>query len=184
MGYNWYKKWQRFNSPNYKYQTNVEIDASHPNKKLLLDYNEAVADLNGYVITQWSANSIDVRNPGDDDEQTIAAVATYSKKLGAITFYESQFNTVKKAVVKPPAKDEKRELIRTLFQENPKPLRLGERSAMVYEIQKLLIEKGYLIKNDGLYKAETINALKSFEEKNDLFPDGKLDAITLNYLLK
>jgi hypothetical protein len=63
-------------------------------------------------------------------------------------------------------------------------LRIGDRSALVYEIQRLLISHGEVIQLDGLFNTETFNALKSIEEKNQLFTDGKLDAITLEYLLK
>ena len=53
----------------------------------------------------------------------------------------------------------------------------------MYEIRQILIQKGDSIELNGLLNSETFNALKSFEEKNGLLPDGKLDAITLEYLL-
>ena len=186
MGYNLYKKWQRFNPPNYEYSPTSPVHLEHSNKELVLDYHRAVNELNGFVITQWSAHGIDVRNPQDDDAETMSAVNGYAEKLAAVHFYEGQLSIPQKATVKEiqPKSTPKMTLIRKVFKDNPSPLRLGERSAMVFEIQQLLIEKGDSITKDGHFSTETFNALKSFEEKNGLFPDGKLDAITLDYLLR
>lgn len=189
MGYNFYKKYQRFNPPNYEYQLSETIDPNHPDKALLLDYYQAVEALNGAVITQWSANGIDVRNPKDDDKQTLAAVSGYNKKLAFVKYFEGQLLNApeEKSVEKEPSEaDKKKMLIAEMFYANPNgnSLRLGERSALVFEIQQMLIDKGDSIKHDGLFRTETFNALKAFEEKNGLFPDGKLDGLTLEYLMK
>lgn len=188
MGYNVYKKYQRFNPPNYEYQATESIDANHPNKALLLDYYQAVEALNGTVITQWSTNGIDVRNPKDDDKQTLAAVSEYTTKLGFVKYFESQLlNGPEEKPVKMEFSEEekKKMLIAEMFHASPatNSFRLGDRGALVYEIQRILIQKGDSIKLDGVFNTETFNALKSFEEKNGLLPDGKLDAITLEYLL-
>lgn len=186
MGYNLYKKWHRFNPPNYEYKATNPINLNHSNKELLLDYHHAVADLNGFVISQWGANGIDVRNPNDDDAQTMAAVATYAEKRGVVDYFEGRLSLAEKTSVKKVESTitPKEALIRNIFKDNPSPFRLGERSAMVFEIQQLLIDKGNLINRDGVYNAETFNALKSFEEINGLYPDGNIDTITLEYLLR
>jgi hypothetical protein len=189
MGYNMYKKHQRFNPPNYTYAVSETIDANHPNKSLLLDYYEAVSALDGYVITQWSSNGMDVRNPKKDNKETLAAVAEYRKKLANVRYFESQLTASeekKPLKTEPNAAAERKMIVAEMFHANPSAnsFRLGERSALVYEIQGLLIQKGNSIKHDGLFRTETFNALKAFEEKNSLFPDGKLDALTLSALLK
>ena len=189
MGYNYYKKYQRFNPPNYEYVADEAIDNNHPNKVLLLDYQEAIALLDGYVITQWSANGIDVRNPSDDDQETEAAVLEYTKKLANVKFYESQLLAPQLTEESPKElseAEEKKNIIQKMFYVNPmaNSLRLGERSALVYEVQRLLNEKGATIEHDGLFSSETFGALKAFQEKNGLFANGKLDALTLEYLLK
>lgn len=188
ISYNFYSNWKRFHPPNYQYTTDVVIDGNHPNKALLLDYHQAIARLNGYVITQWTANNIDVRNPESDDAEVLAAVTTYREKIGVVKFYEAQLLAPQKEeVVKTEtAAQRKKKLIKSLFTENPakNTFRLGERSPLVFEIQKLLYAKGDTIKIDGVFNTETRNALQSFEKKNGLFPDGKLDLITLEYLLQ
>ena len=186
MGYNFYHKYQRFNPPNYQYTSKVKINTNHPNKTLLLDYYQAIENLNGYIITQWTTNDIDVRNPEDDDETTLAAVKKYNDKLGKVKFYESQLTATVKKIEEVSEEEIKKSLILDSFNNDPKEnsLRLGEKSALVFEIQKLLNAKNQPIKIDGVFNTETFTALKNFEEQNSLYADGKLDALTLHYLLK
>ena len=189
IGYGQYAKYKRFSLTEYEYKVPENLDVNLADKGLLLDYYEAVETVNGHVITQWSSDGIDVRNPADDDEEELAAVSEYRKKLANVKFYEAQLlnpSEAEKPKKAPSETELKKQMTRGMFYANPSAneLRRGERSAMVYEIQRLLNEKGDSIEHDGLFNVETFNALKAFEEKNKLFPDGKLDAITLEYLLK
>ncbi|MEP3837502.1 MAG: peptidoglycan-binding domain-containing protein [Algibacter sp.] len=72
----------------------------------------------------------------------------------------------------------------TLFNNHISELRIGQKSVFIFELQKLLVKNGFGIPVDGLYKAITRDAVQSFEEKNGLFPDGKVDLITFEALLK
>jgi murein L,D-transpeptidase YcbB/YkuD len=189
IGFGQYKKYKRFSLSEYEYKIPETLDIANADKGLLLDYYEAVEVANGYVITQWSSEGIDVRNPDDDDAEDMAAVAEYRKRLANVKFYEAQLlNPSENEKPEPELSeiDKKKKLIQKTFYSNPNgnSLRLGERSALVYEIQGILISKGDVIQQDGLFRTETFNALQAFEGKNGLFPDGKLDAITLEYLLK
>lgn len=188
MGYNLYRNYQRFHPPNYQYQVPEGITTMSTDSKLLYDYFHAVEELDAFVITQWGEERIDVRNPDEDDTETQLAVATYAKKKAKVRFYETQL--LNPEVNKEPAGEPteaaiRKQLVAEMFYADPSSnsLRIGERSALVYEIQQLLIDNGDSINHDGLFQTETLNALKAFEEKNGLFPDGKLDALTLQYLL-
>ena len=189
IGYGQYSKYKRFSLTEYEYKVPESLDVGSADKGLLLDYYEAVETVNGYVITQWSSDRIDVRNPADDDEEELAAVSEYRKKLANVKFYETQLLNPSEGEKPKEAlseKEHKNQMAKGMYYANPtgNALRIGERSALVYEIQRLINEKGDSIKHDGLFNVETYNALKAFEEKNQLFADGKLDAITLEYLLK
>ena len=186
MGYNLYEKHKRFSLTDYEYKTPESIDVNKAKKEVLLNYFEAVEATNGYVITQWSANKIDVRHPKNDNAITEAAVIEYRKKLANVAFYEVQLlQSANKKQELPHKKEFKKNPIKKLFYQSPNSnqLIMGESSALAYEIQRLLISKGARLELDGLFLIETFNALKAFEEKCGLFPDGKLDAITLDYLL-
>ncbi len=189
IGLGQYNKYKRFSLEEYEYREPNGIDGAGADKGLLLDYYQAVEVVNGYVITQWSANNIDVRNPKKDNGKTRAAVMEYRKKLANVVFYEEQLlnHKTKFGELEGISEAEKiKEFIRIEFYGNPSQnsLRIGDMNALAYEVQRILIKKGDSIKHDGIFSAETVNALRSFEEKNGLFPDGKLDAITLEYLLK
>ena len=88
--YGQYQNYKRFALENYEYKVASEIDLTYHDKSFLLDYYESVEDLNTYVKSQWSANSIDVRVPEEDDEEHKAAAKIYSKKLATVKYYESQ----------------------------------------------------------------------------------------------
>lgn len=187
IGYGQYSKYQRFSLKNYGYQIPEDLDVSKADQKTLLDYQEAIEAVNGYVITQWSAHKIDVRNPKKDNERTQAAVSTYRNKLAAVKFYEQQITlegTAQTEPVETPQGDIQKELVREMFAaQNSQTLRVGARGALVFEIQKLLIARGYDIPLDGIYRTETLNAVQSFEQEKSLFADGIIDAITLHHLL-
>lgn len=186
IGYNVYSNWKRFNPSNYEYVSNETINANHPNKTLLLEYNKAVEQLNGHVITQHTANNIDVRNPSDDDKTTLAAVSKYNDLLGIVRYYETQLSAPQETQIPVSEAQKKKGIVRAMFQANPQAnsFSLGQKSALVFEIQKILNSKGDSINVDGVYSTETKNALAAFETKNGLFSDGKLDAMTLDYLLR
>jgi murein L,D-transpeptidase YcbB/YkuD len=186
MGYNVYDNWQRFNPPNYQYVSSVEIPKDFSENTLLLEYHESVAKLDGYVITQWSANDIDVRNPESDNAVTVSAVSEYATKLATVKYFESQLMTPSNTLAELPKDSKKKALIEKMFYINPlqNEFKLGERSALIYEVQGILIKKGEVIKHDGLYRTETQKAIKKFEADNGLFSDGKMDALTLDALLK
>ena len=60
----------------------------------------------------------------------------------------------------------------------------GEKNAIIYEVQKRLVSLGDSIKIDGVYRIETLNAIKNFETKNNLLADGYLDVLTIDLLFK
>ncbi|SFC97335.1 peptidoglycan-binding domain-containing protein [Algibacter pectinivorans] len=202
IGYNIYKEHKRFTPPEYEYVTNKNIDLNYHDRSFLLNYYKAVEDLNGHVITQWSANGIDVRNSDSDDEEELAAISKYTDKLGAVKFYEDQL--VKSKTLKDSGltnaniklletkgisiaefeKEKVQSKLIALFNDNISELRVGQKSVFVYELQKLLVKNGFDIPVDGLYKTITRDAILSFEEKNGLFPDGKVDLLTFEALLK
>jgi hypothetical protein len=203
FAYNQYKEYQRFHPKNLNYKASNSIDLNYHDQTVVYKYNEAIATLNGYTITQWSTNEIDVRNPENDDTETQYAVNTYAKKLAKVKFYEAKLeqslklkneglsNTdIKYIEEKGITKEaythsiETEKFRRLMLQELPKNnLVDGEKNAFVYQIQKLLVKKGFDIPVDGVYKNITSDALKAFEEKNQLFPDGKIDVMTLEALL-
>lgn len=201
IGYSQYQKYQRFSLKNYEYKTSDNIDLDYHDKSTLYNYYEAVEGVNNYIGSQWSISRIDVRSPEDDDAKTKLAVDTYSKKLAKVKYYEAQLEKSKLLkdkglsnddiklfesegiTLKDKQKAEADAKMKAMFNNNAS-LRLGERNAFIYELQKLLVKKGFDIPIDGVYQSITSNAILDFEAKNNLFPDGKIDLLTLEALLK
>lgn len=201
IGFGKYQQYKRYNSPEVDYKTDKTLDLDYYNQELVINYHKAIENLNSYVMIQWSANSIDVRTPKEDDEETKLAVSKYSEKLAEINYYEAKLEksaTLKKTglsnqeikFLEETGTDLKtykhqQEIlkIKSMFDDKQK-LSYGQTSALIYEIQKKLVHLGDSIQIDGIYKRETKNAIKNFEEKNNLFADGFLDVLTLDELFK
>lgn len=201
IGYGKYSQYQRYNSPGSDYQKNNKIDLNYHNQEVLISYNTAIESLNSYVAIQWSANDIDVRTPEDDDNETKVAVAGYAKKMATVKYYEAILEQSSLLKEKGVSNDEikfleengldtethkkaiKTQLIKSMFDPS-KTIKTKDKSAFIYEVQKRLVANGFDIKVDGIYLEETSDAIKDFEEKNKLFADGKLDALTVDLLIQ
>ncbi|WP_159951007.1 peptidoglycan-binding domain-containing protein [Polaribacter septentrionalilitoris] len=201
IGFGKYQQYKRYNSPKVDYKTEKKLDLEYYNQELVLNYHKAIEDLNSFVMMQWTVHDIDVRTPEYDDEETKIAVAKYVDKLAIIKYYEVKLE--KSASLKQSGLSNKEiqfleetgtdlkayqhrqevDKIKSMFNANEKMI-YGQKSALIYEVQKRLVANGLDIKVDGLYKIETLNAIKIFEEKNNLFADGFLDVLTLDALFK
>ena len=167
----------------------------------MLNYYEAVEELDSYIMLEWSAKDIDVRAPENDDIQTKTAVKNYSKKLAKVNYYEARlvnsFKHKEKGLSNKEIKfleengvdietyrnREKFLKIQSLFDPNIN-LYKGEKNAIIFEVQKRLVTLGYNITIDGVYRIETLKAIKTFEEKNNLLADGYIDALSLELMFK
>ncbi len=201
IGYGKYRQYKRYNAPEVNYKTDKKIDVNYHNQEFLYNYYKAVEELDSYVMLQWTANGIDVRTPEEDDNQTKIAVETYAKKLAKVNYYEAilenSFNlkqnglsnievkTIEEEGIDLETFKEQEEFakIKNLYNPNVN-LYNGEKNAIIYEVQKRLVSLGDSIKIDGVYRIETLNAIKNFETKNNLLADGYLDVLTIDLLFK
>lgn len=204
LSYNLYKNHQRFHSPEIDYVCKQNIDKNYHNKIVLQNYYQAIEDVNNYVRSAYVNNDVDVRNPERTDIDTKAVVVEYTKKLGIVKMYENQL--VQSAKIKSEGLTDnevitfeqsgyvgkdydeyiKKKFLLDTFNNNPDKysLNIGDYNSFVFELQKILVKKGYNIPIDGIFKDVTLNAISQFEQQNELLADGKLDALTLNYLLR
>ena len=199
FAYNQYKEYQRFHPDNFNYKSSENIDLEYYNQDVVYSYFEAVQALNGFANMQWNVNEINVKSPEDDDESTTFVVNEYRKKLAKVKYYEAKLEASKQLKeegltndliklklegnsTKPDSNAIFKSKIKSMYAANPK-VRLGEKSAFIYEVQKLLVKKGFDLELDGVYHTITRNAIMEFETKHNLFPDGNLDVLTLDALL-
>mgnify|MGYP001143099324 CR=1 FL=1 len=201
IGFGLYSDYKRYSAPEVNYKTTIQIDVAYHNQALVLDYYNAIEDVDSYVMLQWSANEIDVRTPEDDDLETQNAVQKYAKKLAKVNYYEAilanslllkekgfsnkqikfiEENGIDLETYQRTLRFEK---IKSLLNDNVK-LYNGSKNAIIYEVQKELNNKGYKIKIDGVYRIETLNAIKEFEKSNNLLADGLLDDLTVEMMFQ
>ncbi len=204
LGYNFYSNYKRFHAPGTDYVSSQKIDENYHDKTTLIAYHQAVEALNGYVRMSWANDGIDVRNPKSNNQDTKAVVEGYTKQLGIVKLLENKL--AQSAKIKNSGLTDKdvidyeesgfsgkdynefmkRKFLLDSFKSNSEKysLKLGDKNAFIFELQKVLTKKGYNIPTDGVFEGITFAAIKTFEEKNGLYPDGKIDEITLNYLLR
>ncbi|WP_397303059.1 peptidoglycan-binding protein [Nonlabens ulvanivorans] len=201
--YDFYKDWDRFHAPEYHYSTETIIDQEYHNQDVVMMYHDAITDLNSFIKLQWTANDIDVRLPEDDDLKTTLAVEEYAHKLARVTYLEqklAQSASYKsngwnnQQIIDFENNHSSPEEIKTIGQKNlmkklynnhwENSQRIGAKNVLIFEIQKILIGRGYDISLDGVFAKATMEALANFESKNNLFPDGKIDVLTFEALLK
>ncbi|MBF4983737.1 peptidoglycan-binding protein [Nonlabens mediterrranea] len=200
--YDFYKDWDRFHAPEYHYSTEAIIDQEYHNQDVVMMYHDAITDLNSFIKLQWTANDIDVRLPEDDDLETTLAVEEYAQKLSRVTYLEQKlaqsasyksngwnnqqiidFENNHSNPEEIKAFDQK-SLMKELYNNHwENSQRIGAKNVLIFEIQKILIARGYDISLDGVFAKATMEALANFESKNNLFPDGKIDVLTFEALL-
>ncbi len=204
LGFNLYRDYKRFHAPGSDYVASKAIDKNYHDKAVVQQYYQTVEELNSYVRMQWASEGVDVRNPEDDDQETKDGVAGYNRILGNVKMLENKLVSSAEMKHKGLADNDvidfeqsgysgkdydvflKNNYVVKTFMANPEKyaMKVGDYGSFVYELQKLLVKKGYNIPVDGLFRDITFNAVYAFEKKNGLFPDGKLDPVTLDYLLR
>ena len=201
IGYGKYSDYKRYTSPEVDYKTEKNIDVNYHNQETVINYYDAIEALDSYIMFQWSANKIDVRTPEDDDVETKTAVEKFAKKLAKVNYFEAILENSSKLKEQGLTNKEikfieekgidietynrrlKSDKIKKLYNSNIK-LYNGSKNAIIYEVQKELNKRGHKIQIDGVYRIETFNAIKNFEEKNNLLADGYLDELTVEMMFQ
>jgi len=60
----------------------------------------------------------------------------------------------------------------------------GDENKAVWEIQKLINQKGIKIRIDGIFNEETEQAVKKLQQQADMYPSGLIDEDFVRLLLK
>ena len=203
FAYSEYKEYQRFHPKSAHITKSRKIDVNYHNQETVYNYYDAIEQANSYMTVQWSANEIDVRTPEKNDKTHQLATKIYAEKLSRITYYETileQSEQLKKeglsnediifletkgiSLKEYNVFSKVENFRKNILELMPnKKLYAGEKTAFIFELQKLLVKNGFNIPVDGVYQKQTSDALKTFEEKHNFLPDGKIDLLTLKALL-
>ncbi|NQX76721.1 peptidoglycan-binding domain-containing protein [Gilvibacter sp.] len=202
MGYNAYSKYKRFNPPGSEYQASKPIDLNYFDPNVVEDYHHAVARLNGYAVQMWSFHGIDVRAPKKDNAATKEALVKYEELMATLKAFEAKLEEsaslkeqgltnmqIKSLGQNEPksAEDQKtkNQMLLDWLSQSPNDFDfgMGEQGPLVYELQGILINMGYELEHDGIFRIATSSAVEAFETKNGFYADGRMDPITAYALL-
>ncbi len=173
-----YRAWRRHRSSDaYAYAIDSTINWQEPSPLLVKEYLLGVEELAQYGRFAWAKHGVDVLTDSPTDPESGPFVTTYQLMLSSVRALEIQLKHPRDSFAALPA-----DVARLL--DNPilaKPL---DQSALVFEIQKKLTEKGYQMPIDGIYKDETRASVLAFQQANQLYPSGLVDQITLERLFQ
>ena len=191
IAYFQYENYKRYKPPfDHTYAVSDSIDPNYYDPILLDQYYKNCYEVGSFARSMWFQKGIDVNYPDDSEEaKKISTHYTHllasTKKMEKLLIYSAKLKdqgydnaVIQKIIEMGLAPDN------YFFYENEKYLYLqsGDRSHEVYDIQKVLIEKGYNIPLDGNFGPETENAIKAIQREADLYPSGITDKETISVL--
>ena len=189
-----YVKYRKFSPPNaYDYSINTkDIDANYYNQVILNEYFEKATRLGNFAREQWHNYEIDVLSP-DNTPQAQNASKYYQQLLTRVKFLEAKLIASQK--LKSQGFDnkaiqfiEEKEIapanLKTYWLIGDKVFRKGDKDKAIWEIQKLINQRGFNIQIDGFFSDETEQAVKKIQEKHQVYPSGIIDIDFLQVLLQ
>ncbi|MEM7371579.1 MAG: peptidoglycan-binding domain-containing protein [Bacteroidota bacterium] len=188
-----YQNYRRFHpSTDYEYPLNSAVDSKYHDPTVVLDYYETVSQVGTYARYCWAEHGIDVKFPDLEDQDEKAHSDHYQQLIATARYLETKL--VQSAAWKGQGFSNEQilqmesglteiESKTELLIQNTTVVSKGDQNGTVYEIQKLLKDKGYQLPIDGLYKDSTELCVRLFQEKHKLYPSGVVDRQTLNRLL-
>lgn len=189
-----WKKYRRFNPPmEYSYPVNDSIDANYHDPGLVLTYYQAAEATGSYARYCWRKERIDVRYPNLDNPKEATAARTYQQHVATTQSLERKL--LQSAKWKAQGMSNKEIQVMEGTGMNPTQLsyanilgdtgvvRLGAEGAGVWHIQRLLIQKGFEIRLDGIFDQETLAALNAFQLQDSLRQTYGVDQNVLQALM-
>ncbi len=193
-----YKHYVKYSASDYfNYKLNDSIDVNFYDEQAVLQYYKNAYELGSFARQIWVNHGVDINIPEQDKEISKQAVLYYQQLWAATKMLEKKL--ILSAHLKSNGLDNKE--IKLLFEEGIDPaaysykkrveaarswlgLKIGDVGQEVWELQQLLIKKGYTMPQDGTFGVETQTALKEFQKSKNLFPSGKVNLATIKELVK
>ena len=190
-----YLNYRRFHPPaDYEYPLNTNIDTAYYDQQAVVEYYEVASRVGNYARFCWAEHDIDVRFPDLDDPDAEARVQQYERYKAKAQLLEGKLLQSARWKTEYGYSNEEIRALQTGAQsqaeieadrllDNPVVAAKGDDNSLVYEIQRRLIEKGYHLPLDGLFRDSTELGVRLFQEANQLFSSGAVDKQTLTLLL-
>jgi len=192
-----YKNYQKFNAPAYfNYKVNDSLDINYHDPLTLQQYYENAYEIGSFARELWFNKGIDIHFVDYEQEESENAVRYYkqllatteilekrllsSARLKSLGFNNEEIKSIEDLGLSPQNYIFLKE---TELNQHLSGLKVGDIGHDVWELQKIILAKGYKIPKDGKFGTETEAALKDIQEKWDIFPSGIVDEATLQGLI-
>ncbi len=193
-----YSNYTRYSPPSYfNYEINDSVDVNYYDPLLVQEYFKSAYEIGSFARQLWFNKGIDIRFPDEDKPETNEAVEYYKRLVSTTRIIEKKLilsNVLKKdgftnkdiKIIVEQGVSPDYLAYQQLLKENLalNELETGDVGQEVWELQKLLIAKGFNIPKDGTFGEETRMALIEFQKSKDLFPSGKVNIPTIKELVK
>jgi hypothetical protein len=194
FGFSQYYKYRRFNAPNnYDYAVSEGLDANYHNQTALADYYTTAYQIGALAREMWFNHGIDVLFADKGDIQSVNASLAYNQMLAKTKFLEGKLKESKRLkglgfdnedikYMEEKGISEANYKIYKLLGDSP--LKNGDKSEQVWDLQGLLVKAGYDIPVDGFFSDKTESAVKEFQKSKNLYPSGVADMKTKKLLVQ
>jgi len=184
-------KYYKINAPVYAYEMLDQIDVNYYDQALVSTYFKDIQELESFVRRTWYNHRINVLYIDNESEESVKYGTQFNLLKSKLSFIQAKltdsYQLKKKGFDNLQIKKIHKEGIpQWHFDMDYRLLNLafGDSGEKVWLLQKKLKSFGYDIPVDGEFKNETEIALKAFQEKNNLYPGGKVNESTLRALIK
>jgi hypothetical protein len=189
-----YLRYRKFNMPNnYDYKVAENLDTNYHNQSLLVDYYTTAYQIGSLAREMWFNHGIDVMIADKGDTQSVNASLTYNQMVSKSKFLEGKLKESKRLkdlgfdnedikYIEENGLSEKNYKIYKLI--GGKPLKNGDVSEAVWELQDLLVKAGFTIPIDGKFSDKTEGAVKEFQKAKNQYASGIADIKTVKLLVQ
>ena len=189
-----YQKYRRFNPPvSYDYSRSDSIDTNYHNPVVLQQYYQNVYEIGTFARSQWHNQGTDVRFPNNDDPEAKEASQYYQQLLSTTALLEDRLITSQRlkeegfsnqAIVRIEQEGWAPQNYRLAQQSGMVGLHKGNKGSEVWDLQKLLVNKGYDIPIDGIFSEVTEGAVKDIQQNTGNYPSGIVNEALLRTMAK
>jgi hypothetical protein len=190
-----YDKYRRHHPESvYAYPVSEEIDTDYHNPDKVLRYYQLTEEIGAYGRYCWKEEQVDVLRSDTSDPEAGPMTRRYQELIASARFLENKleqsarwkqagYNNEQIAQMELGLgfqSEEEQAMDKVL--NNQVLARLNDQGSLVYEVQKKLEERGMDLRVDGIFRFETQQKVRAFQEAENLFPSGAIDLATMRRL--
>ncbi len=191
-----YDRYRKFHPPkDYAFPINTDIDTNYHDPEVVLNYYKYALECETYARYCWKSHRVDVLAPNWEDPQEKAFAQTYNQMKATASVLEQRllasssmkadgYSHVEILRWEETGMDTQSYQMQQILEGRDGIVRLGEINDGVWRLQRLLNEKGYDIRIDGVFNQETLAALQSFQDTHNLKQTEGIDRETLEVLFQ